>query len=483
MKIAHSQPPVFCKITLWRRPLSLTAALRLLLLLLLPTASFAQQINSGSDGHDGAFNPTSNVVIDMADHPDGIYHYTSVNIPVGVAVSFSPNANNKPVVWLVQGSCVIGGVVDVAGKASAGALAGLGGPGGWAGGSSGSNPGLGSGPGGGPAGTSEDGVYFGGNASHATKGNVSSQQKLSGTIYGNQFLLPLMGGSGGGGTSSWAYGGAGGGGAILIASAQAILINGSIIANGGNGPVTGSGIMGASGSGGSVRLVAPSVTGNGNVYASGGSSSGFQYSSVAGAGRVRFDTYQNQFGGNITGSFTQGFQPIILPAAGQGIQLAVTSVAGVAVAANPSGVLTAPDVVIPAQQNNPVTVAVTCTNVPLNSEISVIIHPSVGADVQAVGINSAGTAALSTATVSVNLPRGGGIIYARAVTGIGGSASASASSPASGSAGPQVASLAETGWTAEGERFVQLEITAPLGGPQQFAYITASGKRYPTQAQ
>ena len=59
-------------------------------------------INTGSDGHDGALNPTTSIVIDMADHPDGIYHYTSVNIRSGVEVSFIPNANNSPVVWLVQ---------------------------------------------------------------------------------------------------------------------------------------------------------------------------------------------------------------------------------------------------------------------------------------------------------------------------------------------------------------------------------------------
>ena len=57
--------------------------LAVLAAILLPLAGFAQ-VNSGSDGHDGALNPTSNLVIDMADHPDGIYHYTSVNIPAGV---------------------------------------------------------------------------------------------------------------------------------------------------------------------------------------------------------------------------------------------------------------------------------------------------------------------------------------------------------------------------------------------------------------
>ena len=45
-------------------------------------------------------------------------------------------------------------------------------------------------------------------------------------------------------------------------------------------------------------------------------------------------------------------------------------------------------------------------------------------------------------------------------------------------AGAKTRSLAETGWTADGERFAQIEITAALGGAQRVAYITASGKRY-----
>ncbi len=72
-----------------------------------------QTVNSGSNGSDGAFNPTTNTVVDMADHPDGIYHYTSVNIPADVTVSFIPNAKNTPVVWLVQSSVTIAGTVLV----------------------------------------------------------------------------------------------------------------------------------------------------------------------------------------------------------------------------------------------------------------------------------------------------------------------------------------------------------------------------------
>ena len=83
--------------------------------LLLVCVGVQAQINNGSNGSDGAFNPTSNVVIDMADHPDGIYHYTFVNIPSGVTVAFIPNANNTPVTWLVQSSCVISGTIALSG--------------------------------------------------------------------------------------------------------------------------------------------------------------------------------------------------------------------------------------------------------------------------------------------------------------------------------------------------------------------------------
>src|SRR5438132_40450 len=112
------------------------------------------QVNSGSNGSDGAFNPTTNTVINMADHPNGIYQYTSVNIPSGVTVTFILNANNTPVVWLVQNDCFINGTVDVSGQTvdwdtSQG---GTGGPGGYRGGNgqAAANPSsTGSGPGGG----------------------------------------------------------------------------------------------------------------------------------------------------------------------------------------------------------------------------------------------------------------------------------------------------------------------------------------------
>ena len=448
------------------KPLALLAAF------LLPLAGFAQ-VNSGSNGSDGAFNPTGNVTINMADHPTGIYQFTSVNIPAGVTVTFTPNANNKPVVWLVQGNCTINGTIDISGTSSNSGLGVPGGAGGYSGGNGGSAPGKGGGPGGGLAGVSD--YSYASNASYGSLGSTSygpGAGQAPGVVYGNTFILPLIGGSGGGGSVYGPAGGAGGGGAILIAASTQIQLNGTINARGGSGYyIYFGGIAGGCGSGGAVRLVSTTIVGTGSIVTDGGRT-GSQNQGYGGSGRIRIDSFQNNFGGSISGVVTQGFQPIILPAAGQGIQLNIASVAGAAIPASPSGVLANPDVIIPAQQTNPIPIVVNCSNIPLNTEITVVVHPANGADVQAVGINSAGTLAASTATISLNMPRGGGIIYAKAVTGIAGTASAT--SPADS----KTRSIAETGWTADGERFEKMEITATLGGQQQIAYITESGKRY-----
>lgn len=396
----------------------------------LPTGGRAQ-VNSGSNGSDGAFNPTTSTNINMATHPNGIYQYTSVNIPSGVTVNFTPNVNNTPVVWLVQGDVVINGTVDVSGQSEynyGGPTGSGGGPGGWAGGNGGTfaTSGLGLG-GGSPA-------QFGGNGSFGSSGarltNGAGVQGLPGVCYGNVFLLPLLGGSGGGGSTTGASFGAGGGGAILIASSGTITLNGMIYANGGNTCISGSDgqyngmvyIGPGAGSGGAVRLVARTVSGGGQVSAAGGSvlvNTGGPWWTLnnAGSGRVRYDVLENKFSGLISGAFTQGFQPIITPVAGQGTQLAVTSVGGVPVSASPSGVLVTPDAVLSAQQNNPIPIVVSCANLPLNTPITVSVRPANGSPVSAVGYNNTGTLASSTATVSLNMSRGGGIIWATAATG------------------------------------------------------------------
>ena len=222
-----------------------------------------------------------------------------------------------------------------------------------------------------------------------------------------------------------------------------------------------------------MLLIASRIAGSGDVSAYGGWG-GYHPSGNpqlrGGSGRIRFDVLENNFSGSIGGAFTQGFQPIIIPASGQGVQLAIQSIGGVSVAGSPNGVLVNPDVILPAQQQNPMSVVVNCSNLPLNTTITVTVRPANGADIVATGTNSGGTQTSSTATIPVNMPRGGGIIFAKCVSGVAGSAAVSGED--------HYKNIAETGWTADGERFAQMEITAGIGSSQQVAYITESGKRY-----
>lgn len=165
-------------------------------------------------------------------------------------------------------------------------------------------------------------------------------------------------------------------------------------------------------------MVASRIAGNGGIDAGGGAG-GFtgSFTILGGLGRVRFDSFAHEFGGGITGVFTQGYQPIVIPTTGQGAQLTVTSVGGVPVSASPTGALSTPDAVLSAQQNNPIPIVVRCSNIPLNTQITVSVKPANGAAVSATGLNNAGTLASSTATVLITMPRGGGLIYATAATG------------------------------------------------------------------
>jgi hypothetical protein len=158
-------------------------------------------------------------------------------------------------------------------------------------------------------------------------------------------------------------------------------------------------------------LVALNFSGTGNLLARGGAGV-----TSGGLGRIRIDDFQNTFGGYSYGVLSQGFQPIIIPVAGQGVQLTIASVAGSSVSASPNGQLTSPDATISSQQANPIPIVVNCSNLPLNTAITVTVNPANGSSVSAVGYNTAGTLASSTATVLLSMPRGGGIMYATAAT-------------------------------------------------------------------
>jgi hypothetical protein len=368
-------------------------------------------ISTGSDGHDGFLNPTSDIIIDMADHPDGIYQYSVVNIPAQVSVSFKPNAKNTPVTWLIQGSCVVSGTLNISGKDADGALGGNGGPGGWRGGTSGKNPTSGEGPGGGLAGAAGGGGSFGTTGKSypcATCGNA-------GPIYGNSYLLPLIGGSGGGGSQS-ITGGGGGGGAILIAASDFIRLDGTISSTGGNGSILG----GVGGSGGAVRLLTKTFQGTGYIQVRGGTgqSDGSGGRIEGGLGRIRLDCFENLSSGNrdTDSTFTQGFQQIIFQHPGNGVQLSILKIGGNDIGPNPSGILADPDSIIAGSQNNPIPVVVHCSYLPLNTPVTVIIRSALGGERRASGLNDLGSEESSTANILINIPRGGGIIYATAST-------------------------------------------------------------------
>ncbi|MBA5868083.1 MAG: hypothetical protein GDA67_15430 [Nitrospira sp. CR1.3] len=222
----------------------------------------------GADGSDGAFNPATNVTINLALAPTGtwngpnsspgngvydpdkwavVFRYSSVNIASGRTVTFSSHPSGAPVIWLLNGPVTIAGTLDVSSRK----IAGIGnntflgfelpGPGGFRGAGSNTTGGLG------PGGTDS--------GSHASYGTGTR-------AYGNSRVVPLIGGSGAG--SSGNYGEAGGG-AILIAATSLVTLNGAVRANASVdsfGPPLNPG-----GSGGAIRMICDSLSGTGQLRA------------------------------------------------------------------------------------------------------------------------------------------------------------------------------------------------------------------------
>jgi len=269
-------------------------------LLSLASTSFA--FESNSTGADGAFSPQVNTTVQLPE--DGVFNYTTVNIPSGVVVDFERNTTNTPVIILASGDVTIAGTLTVNGTNGANvgpngdgnlgddALPGIGGPGGFDGGAGGTPESQAGGNGLGPGGASgaiaindfsSPGNFGcgGAGAGHSVSGTWSFTRFVCddvgvGGAYGSDELQPLLGGSGGGGgyasTSFSGGGGGGGGGAILIASSGTVTISGALTANGGFGGGSAgvnSGGTGGSGSGGVVRIIATTIAGNGTLTADG----------------------------------------------------------------------------------------------------------------------------------------------------------------------------------------------------------------------
>lgn len=433
------------------------------------------QFNSGSTGSDGPFAPTASQAVQLP--ASGVFNFTTINIPAGVTITFTPNANNTPVILLASGNVTIAGNINVNASAANGRVGGKGGPGGYRGGAggvgvSGVTDGLaGDGPGGGSGGTVQSGAGLGGGGGgySATGGSGSGTGGgAGGPAYGSSPLVPLLGGSGGGGGAARGFsflagGGGGGGGAILIASSGAIsFTSGSFVqAAGGNGVGANdsdSG-QGGGGSGGAIRLIANTISGTAALDVGRGSSVGTGRSGGTGsAGRIRIEAYDASVNPTISPSnagVSFGFPQAAIPS--NDPRLRITSVAGIAAPASPVGSLQAPpDIVVPASQTNPVVVALEASNIAPGLIADVTVTAASGARTTVQSTAFAGSTASSTATANVTLPDGSSVIMATATVLL------------TASAKPLFI---------DGERVDRIEVAAVFGGPSEVTYVTQSGKR------
>lgn len=440
-------------------------------------SAFAQAFDSGSTGADGAFNPTCTptpctVTVPLPE--TGVFNFTTINIPTGVTVKFTRNATNTPVTMFASGNVTIAGTVDLNGGAGAsgtsgttiGPNGGVGGPGGFDGGDGGdgiitTGGGAGLGPGGGGGGISGNSSGAGGGFALAGSSGTGGVP-AGGAAYGTPSLLPLIGGSGGGGGAVTSFGmtgggGGGGGGAVLIASSGTLTFTGTLAAQGGTSGYSPYGAHGGGGSGGAVRLVATTITGSGGSISVSG---GYGYLLSGSVGRIRIEAFTSTATINLTQTSSIA-QPGVL-ALPNGLGLAITSVAGVATPTSPTGSFATPDITLPADTANPMTITLAASNIPLGTTVTVTVKPIDGSATTATSTPLGGTLEASTATASLTI-------------------ATNQPSVISASATFTVAALpGATPVYADGEKVERVRVAAILGGRSQVAYITASGRELPT---
>jgi hypothetical protein len=456
------------------------------MLALTPAMTLAAFV-SGSTGADLDFTPTTSMVLPIPE--SGVFSFGVVNIPTGVTVTFTKNSGNTPVTILATGDVTINGTLSVNGTNGTYVVQGTGGPGGFDGGQGGTpnqNGKRGAGPGGGVGGTGQGSNNYSGNAGGGGFGASGATGSVpgwsgypagaaGGAVYANVQLVPLIGGSGGGGgggSSSYNGGaGGGGGGAIVIASSGTITVAGVITANGGNaangetsncgGYASNSfyGGGGGGGSGGGIRLVANTITGNGTISAAGGSGGygcGSQTSGgTGGAGRIRLEAANILRTAASNPPFTTGnayaVVPLNLPV------LSITSIGGIYVPTAPKGSFSSPDVVLPFNTQNPVTIALSGTNIPLGTTVTVKATPSVGSPSISTATLTGADASATTASISANIST----VYPSIIT-------ASVTYQLSAANGGPI--------YAQGERVDKIRVATRAGGRSTVTYITESGK-------
>ena len=148
-----------------------------------------------------------------------------------------------------------------------------------------------------------NGNQGGGGAGYGGLGGVGTPG-AGGVIYGS-LTEPVGLGSGGGNGYGFNYttGGGRGGGSIRLSVGGALVVEGSITANGANGGASGwTGNCGGGGSGGSIYLTAETLAGSGVISANGGTggSSGSVRGGGGAGGRIALYNHKNLFGGTFS---------------------------------------------------------------------------------------------------------------------------------------------------------------------------------------
>lgn len=313
-----------------------------------------------------------------------VFKYDSVNIGPTVTVRFENHPSRAPVVWLVDTTVTIDGTVDLIGGDGLALVATPTepGPGGFRGGSAEVSGGSPSSAGFGPGGGNRTGEREGG--SYRTLGHTSIS---AGSTYGNDRVLPLIGGSGGTPWPSGNWAAAAGGGAILIAADETITVNGSVLANGGGSTFNGS----AAGSGGAIRLLADRVQGTGMLRAVGGNALGL----LGGSGRIRLEAVQSIALANVNPTATTGDPCVTLvpdctavlwpedeDAAIDVPAVEITQIKDQVIPPDPHARLEFPDQDVSFADDMPVTVAILATDVPATGwDVKVRATPATGSEI------------------------------------------------------------------------------------------------------
>ncbi len=387
----------------------------------LMASSGPAQFDSGSDESDGALDIAGGqgtIVFErngLDPDEDSVFHFTTINVGAGTTVDMTADAlGASPVTFLASGDVTIAGSIRLngeIGKLSAsnpGRIPSRGAPGGFDGGISAdtngpNEPTGGQGPGGGRTPSEPNRGGGGGNhAGGATNGGNGGGAGSAGGAYGNVLIQPLMGGSGGGGGSGVGNDAGGGGGAFLVASSGTVTIAGGVQANGGNS----GGFYGGCGAGGAIRIVASTITGGGSLSAVGGTTGGF--GGNGGTGRIRLESVTNTFTGTVNPvAAISSPRPLFYPESGPVIRL--VSVDGVAVAEDPTGSFTMPDVTI--DNGGEVTLEIEAASIPVGTVISLTLTSDEGGVQALTSTPLAGTFDDSTATASITIPTGFSTFY------------------------------------------------------------------------